>query len=455
VVNINVNVINHGGAGWVGPLGGAGQRRFSNASLVLTDARVRGSVTSVAAQDFGHGVTNSRRFGVEAGEMREGRMMTANLPVVPTRESLHAGGAAQGGVPTRGNDHFFTRHAPPAGGPSFHDQAADVGRVVQAHGGNAGSDIGGRGGFNRGQENSAGNEIKGRSVVPDGNGSRTSQGGTPIAQSTGNPKDIKPLGGPDKNGTNDGQHGSSNGGWRSFGGGNGRGQQNNNNAGSGPEEMNKGRGVIPGADSGNGPRMSQGGASGNPGRTGGNESVGGNGGQNNGGQNNNHDRGGWTKFGGASGGGQQNDGGRGPRNDSAPQDRGNGQYNQRGNGDRFDRSSYKPPLEMNKPVVTPRDDRHNSSPSYTPSYQDSRHNSYSPPPPPRSQVYSPPPSHSSGGGYSGGSSGGGSRGSSGGSHGSGPSGGSHSSGSSGGSHNSSGGSHSSSGSKDSGSGKHR
>jgi hypothetical protein len=221
--------------------------------------------------------------------------------------------------------------------------------------------------------------------------------------------------------------------------------------------MTKGRSVVP---DGNGPRMSQGGAAGNqPVKTGGNDAASGNSGQN-------HDRGGWSKFGGRSDGssqgvGSQNDNGRGSRNGSIPQDRGTGQYSPRGNDnrDRYDRSSYKPPLEMNKPVVTPRDDRRNSGPSYSgPSYQDSRHNSYTPPPPPRSEVHSMPPSRSSGGsygGYSGGSYSGG-RGSSGGSSHSYSSSGSssHSSSSSGGSHGSSGGSHSSSSSKDSGS-KHR
>src|SRR5262249_47175955 len=98
VTNINVtnvNVINR--TNIVALLGGGGQRRFSNANLVLTDARVRGSVTTVSAQDFGHGAMHNRRFGVEAAEIRQGSVMTANLPVVPTRESLHAGGAAAAG----------------------------------------------------------------------------------------------------------------------------------------------------------------------------------------------------------------------------------------------------------------------------------------------------------------------------------------------------------------------
>ncbi|HMF91525.1 MAG TPA: DUF6600 domain-containing protein, partial [Candidatus Angelobacter sp.] len=528
VTNINVtnvNVINRTNV--IAPLGGAGQRRFSNANLVLTDARVRGSVTTVSAQDFGHNSMNNRRFGVDAAEMRQGSVMTANLPVVPTRESLHAGGAAAAGIPARNDGRFFTHRTPPTDLPAFHDQAADVGRVVQAHNGSVGGfdNAGGQGHdrFNRGQDNAGGGtksiagplppenngrpvENNGRPVVPDGNGrmsqggavvnnnptktggssdgwrgfgnghghnnnsnagqgqgseemmkgrpvvpdngARMSQGGAQTGQpATGETKAIRPLGGPDRTNGSDGQRGGSSDGWRGFGNGNGNGngrtQQNNNNGpaqGPGAEEMMKGRPVIPSGDSSNGPRMAQGGASGNnPVRTGGNDAAGGNGGQN-------RDRSGWSKFGGRpdgspQGGGQQNDNGRGSRNDSIQQDRG-GQPRVNDNRDRFDRSSYKPPLEMNKPVVTPRDERRISAPSYT---QDSRHNSYSPPPPPRSEVHSAPPSHSSGGSYGGG---GGSRSSGGG----GSSGGSHNSGSSGGNHSSGG---NNGGSKDSGSGKHQ
>src|SRR5262249_50881374 len=136
--------------------------------------------------------------------------------------------------------------------------------------------------------------------------------------------------------------------------------------------------------------------------------------------------------------------GRGSRNDSIQQDRG-GQPRVNDNRDRFDRSSYKPPLEMNKPVVTPRDERRISAPSYT---QDSRHNSYSPPPPPRSEVHSVPPQNPGGG--DGGMSRPSGGGSSGGSHNTGSS--SHGSGSSGGNHSSGG---NNGGSKDSGSGKHQ
>ena len=61
-------------------------------------------------------------------------VMTANLPVVPSRESLHAGNGNAGtpaGIQTRNSDRFFTKHAPPASGQeSFHDRMQRVQRVV-------------------------------------------------------------------------------------------------------------------------------------------------------------------------------------------------------------------------------------------------------------------------------------------------------------------------------------
>ncbi len=184
------------------------------------------------------------------------------------------------------------------------------------------------------------------------------------------------------------------------------------------------------------------------------------------------DRGGWTKFSTPAGRPVSGEGASG----GSPAEHRGGQGLSSG-------SASKPPLELNKPIVTPRQDgrytppasssaaesRHDSqrytppTPSYAP---ESRHDSqrYTPPPshtppvyrePPVYHAPPSPPSHSSGGSYSGGSRGS-SSGSSGGSHG-GSSGGSHSS--SGGSHSSSGSSHSSSSSSSksssSGSNKHQ
>ena len=141
VVSItNINVVNRGG-GFVAPLAVRGRQPFfSNANLVLTNPRVRASVTSVSSANFGRGVaTGGFRRGVEENELRESRVMTGNLPVVPTRESLRAGsGTVPAGVQTHNSGRFFTQHQPPAGQESFHDQAARVQRVVGSESGNRG-----------------------------------------------------------------------------------------------------------------------------------------------------------------------------------------------------------------------------------------------------------------------------------------------------------------------------
>jgi hypothetical protein len=127
----SVGVVGHGG---IAPLAVRGRQPFfSNANLVLTNPRVRGSVTSVSTAEFGHGGNVGLRRGVEENELRESHVMTGNVPIVPTRESLNAGrtnAVGPAGAQTRTSGRFFTQHQPPAGPESFHDQAARVQRVV-------------------------------------------------------------------------------------------------------------------------------------------------------------------------------------------------------------------------------------------------------------------------------------------------------------------------------------
>jgi hypothetical protein len=148
VVNItninvtNVTVVNRGN--FIAPLARRGHEPYySNARLALTDPHVRGSITSVSSENFGHGGNTGWRHGVEEHELRASSVMTANLPVVPTRENLHAGsgGSAPAGIQPHNTDRFYTRHQPPAGPEPFHDQAARVQSVVgpQAVGAQAGA----------------------------------------------------------------------------------------------------------------------------------------------------------------------------------------------------------------------------------------------------------------------------------------------------------------------------
>jgi hypothetical protein len=134
IINVtNINVVNRGG-GFIAPLAVRGrQPYYSNVNLALTNNRVRGSITAVSTEDFGRGNFAHGRHGVDVNEWRDARVMTAQVPVVPTRESLHAGSGTAGapsGIQPRSTDRFFTRHQPPAVPESFHDQAARVQRVV-------------------------------------------------------------------------------------------------------------------------------------------------------------------------------------------------------------------------------------------------------------------------------------------------------------------------------------
>jgi hypothetical protein len=135
VVNItNITVINGRHGEFIPPLAVRGRQPFfSNVSLVETNPRVRAAVTSVGVEDFGHGNFSNRRFGVDGHEWHDARVMTANLPVVPSRENLRvaANGSAGLGatVQPRTVDRFYTRHEPPAA-ESFHTQVERVQRAV-------------------------------------------------------------------------------------------------------------------------------------------------------------------------------------------------------------------------------------------------------------------------------------------------------------------------------------
>jgi hypothetical protein len=164
------------------------QPYFSNARLALTNPRVRGSITSVSAENFGRGGHEGWRHGVEERELRESRVMTANLPVVPSRESLHAGNGNTGapaGIQTRNSDRFFTKHAPPAARQeSFHDQMQRVQRVVgpEAAGATHGNS-GGAGNANSGQHTF--NE-GGRRIESGMNNPRTPNSGSTVGSAGSN-----------------------------------------------------------------------------------------------------------------------------------------------------------------------------------------------------------------------------------------------------------------------------
>ncbi|HYL91580.1 MAG TPA: DUF6600 domain-containing protein [Alphaproteobacteria bacterium] len=408
ITNINIRnvTINRG---TVAPLWADRRvRGFSNMDGAVTNPRLRASITNVSAEDFGRGGAGERRHGVDATALREGQVMTANVPVVPTRESLRATEGGARGTPdnirVKNNDHFFTRNQPPAAAPAFKDQAAQMQRVVQGGGNpdrlpnlrNPGRDNQPVGGGQTAikpdgvptMRNPGRDDHPAGGVQTGGNGSVNNSMKPPTMRTGGG----EAVGGVAQKPPTSGSQGSAGGssdGWRRFGGG--RQTEPGNGASGNRQETAPRTEVVPQNDhANNGSPAVQGGATSN-GRNGVD----------------------WQRFPSAN------------RNNSPANGGGSSPSPDRGN-----RSYGKPELPMDKPIVTQRTHENNSGPSYTPPSRGSDNRSYSPPsrgsdnrsysPPSRgsdNRSYSPPsrgssaPSHSSeshsSGGSSHGSSGGG------------------------------------------------
>ena len=140
VTNITnvTNIYNYGGRGehfrGERPLYQGRGVQYSNLRLAGTDVRIRRAISSVPAEHFGSGRVAAR--GIDPGTFREARMMTGNLPVVPTRASLNASNRLaapdtfRGGQPSR----FFGTNRPAPSPQSFDHQAAQVQQSIQRDG---------------------------------------------------------------------------------------------------------------------------------------------------------------------------------------------------------------------------------------------------------------------------------------------------------------------------------
>jgi len=117
----------------IGPLHGG--ERFSNLRGVLVNDRLRRGVSGVPSESFGRGSIAARSVG--ASDLRGGRMMTGNLPVVPTRDSLRASDRSVSSTATarmNTQQRFFSKSAPTARSESFSDQASRVNQAIQRDG---------------------------------------------------------------------------------------------------------------------------------------------------------------------------------------------------------------------------------------------------------------------------------------------------------------------------------
>src|SRR5579862_2499217 len=112
-----------------------GGDRFSNARDVLVNDRLRQGVSGVPAGSFGRGGVAART--VAAADVRGGRVMTGNLPVVPTRDSLRTSERpVNSAVASRMSaQHSFPSRTTSAARPeSFSSQAARVNESIQRSG---------------------------------------------------------------------------------------------------------------------------------------------------------------------------------------------------------------------------------------------------------------------------------------------------------------------------------
>ena len=239
VTNINnVNIYNNRGGSW----GGYGPLRhdgISNVRLAGTNDRIRGGVSSVPAGSFGTGRISARP--VDAGLFRDGHMMTGNLPVVPSHESLSASNRPASISTIRGGQEHFFGTSRSNNVQSFDRQASQVQQSIQSN--SHFSPVRSGGGENLRAQNGSTNSVRptesnipsGNSgakpspeVRPQGNDNGRSTGnsnngftrfGSPQTQNGGNQNSVGgrnnvPRPPSAQNGSN--QNGSNQNGWHSF-----------------------------------------------------------------------------------------------------------------------------------------------------------------------------------------------------------------------------------------------
>ena len=132
IANItNVNNFNRG----LRPFGNVPGRYTSNLQAALTNPSIRRAITTMPADQFGRGMGRGYGRGVDAGTLRQGRMVQGTLPVVPTRASLMPGNrmASPSAIPSRAitNTRFYSRNPVPARTESFNQRAAQIQQMVR------------------------------------------------------------------------------------------------------------------------------------------------------------------------------------------------------------------------------------------------------------------------------------------------------------------------------------
>jgi hypothetical protein len=107
---------------------------FSNLSLAIVDERIRQAISMLPADGFGTGRSAPGTVGRRA--FRDGRIITGNLPIVPTKEmliatNLPAKPSMSNGAP---QEQYFTKRQPAGAPQSFDKEAAQVRQSIEETG---------------------------------------------------------------------------------------------------------------------------------------------------------------------------------------------------------------------------------------------------------------------------------------------------------------------------------
>lgn len=96
------------------PLRGGG-RGFSNLERASSDARIRGGISSMQSNQFGHERVSMQQSRINANSFHQASLMTGASPVSPSRESFQPTNRQvnPGSIPNRGSNsqHFFSSNA--------------------------------------------------------------------------------------------------------------------------------------------------------------------------------------------------------------------------------------------------------------------------------------------------------------------------------------------------------
>ncbi len=124
-----IHDVNNFRGGWGALHGGD---RYSNLHNMWTNDRVRQGLSTVSVNSFGRGAVHATPASLD--NLRNARGMTGNLPVVPSRESLSASGNFRGASARGGSQNFFSKQTPAARPESFSQQASHVQQAIQRDG---------------------------------------------------------------------------------------------------------------------------------------------------------------------------------------------------------------------------------------------------------------------------------------------------------------------------------